>query len=404
MYSKCATRLYEHFFGGVAVLWRLANDGRRRAGTGAILDTQTFVGPQSQPPSDATQDKTDETGRGHKNRRLTIMVVALSTALVLALAFLAVRAVLHAKQAARAHALSERDRARKAAANAAEHLHQVQAARQTAAAQRTQARAAEKAAETALENAQAVLSFLRDDVLMVGSADDTSQAGDGKGVTLRQVIDTAETKIAGAFADRPLGEASIRQIFGATYLDMGETAKAIRQYERALVLREAELGPDHADTGDCRNQLAVAYRRADRADDASRLFHQTPLSATHAAALAMQGSALLAANHAAEAELKLRESLMVRQKIQPDDWTTFDAQSMLGAALLDQKKYAAAEHALLAGYEGMKQREASLPIKDRRRLTLALRRLVRLYSAWGKSDEASKWSKKIQRAEATKKR
>ena len=215
---------------------------------------------------------------------------------------------------------------------------------------------------------------------------------------------STETKIGGAFADRPLSEASIRQIFGATYLDMGETAQAIRQYERALVLREAELGPDHADTGDCRNQLAVAYRRAGRADEASRLFHQTPLSSTHAAALAMRGSALLAANQPAEAELKLRESLTLRQKIQPDDWTTFDAQSMLGAALLDQKKYAAAEHALLAGYEGMKQREASLPIKDRRRLNLALRRLVRLYDAWDKGDEASKWRKEIERAEAARKR
>lgn len=384
-------------------LWRLANDDGRRSGTGATLDTQTFVGPHSQQPADATRDKPHEPDRGRNNRRLAITIVALSALATLALGFFAMRAMLHAKQAARAHALSERDHARKAAANAAEQLHRADAERQTAAAQRTQARAAEKAAETALDDAQAVLSFLRDDVLTVGSTDEASQAGDDKEVTLRHVVDAAEAKIADAFADRPLGEASIRQIFGATYLDLGETEKAIRQYERGLVLREAELGPDHADTGDCRNQLAVAYRRAGRADEASRLFHQTPLSATHAAALAMRGSALLAADEPAEAELKLRESLMIRQKIQPDDWTTFDAQSMLGAALLDQKKYAAAEHALLAGYEGMKQREASLPIKDRRRLTFVLRRLVRLYGAWGKPDEASKWRKEIQRAEAAKK-
>ena len=70
---------------------------------------------------------------------------------------------------------------------------------------------------------------------------------------------------------------------------------------------------------------------------------------------------LLLQKKPAEAELKLRECLTIRQKIQPDDWTTFDTKSMLGEALLDQKKFADAEPLLLAGYEGMKQREDTIP-------------------------------------------
>ena len=63
----------------------------------------------------------------------------------------------------------------------------------------------------------------------------------------------------------------------------------------------------------------------------------------------------------AEAESVLRESLAIRQKKQPNRWNTFNAQSMLGGALLGQKKYADAEPLLLAGYDGMKQRRQSIP-------------------------------------------
>ena len=48
---------------------------------------------------------------------------------------------------------------------------------------------------------------------------------------------------------------------------------------------------------------------------------------------------------------------------------------MLGGALLGQKKYAEAEPLLLAGYEGMKQREAKIPPEGKVRLTEALERL-----------------------------
>ena len=105
----------------------------------------------------------------------------------------------------------------------------------------------------------------------------------------------------------------------------------------------------------------------------------------------------------AEAELKLRECLTIRQKIQPDDWTTFDTESMLGEALLDQKKFADAEPLLLSGYEGMKQREDTIPSQEKPRLTRALERLVKLYEAWGKNDKAMRWRKDLEAAEATKK-
>jgi hypothetical protein len=72
----------------------------------------------------------------------------------------------------------------------------------------------------------------------------------------------------------------------------------------------------------------------------------------------------------------------------------------LGEALLGQQKYAQAEPLLTAGYEGMKKREATVPPESKSRLPLALDRLVRLYEAWGKPDEAAKWRHEMDAASA----
>jgi hypothetical protein len=107
--------------------------------------------------------------------------------------------------------------------------------------------------------------------------------------------------------------------------------------------------------------------------------------------LASLGLALLQVKAFPDAEPLLRECLAIRAKVQPDAWTTFSTHSLLGGALLGQKKYADAEPLLLAGYEGMKQREKAIPPQGRIRLPEALDRLVELYTATDKPEEAAKW-------------
>ena len=70
---------------------------------------------------------------------------------------------------------------------------------------------------------------------------------------------------------------------------------------------------------------------------------------------------------------------------------TFSRKSLLGGALLGQKKYADAEPLLLAGYEGMKQREKTIPEQGNVRFPEALDRLIELSMALNKPDEAKKW-------------
>src|SRR5439155_20309113 len=97
------------------------------------------------------------------------------------------------------------------------------------------------------------------------------------------------------------------------------------------------------------------------------------------------------AGRPAEAEPVLRECLALREKTQPDDWITFHNRSLLGGALLAQKKPAEAEPLLLQGYEGLKQREAKIPAASKVRVAEALERLVQLYEATGRPEEAAKW-------------
>jgi hypothetical protein len=330
--------------------------------------------------------------------RVLLVLLAAATVASTSLAVWGMRAEKQA-QAAEQQAVDERNHARKAEEEAKHQRDKALEAGKATTEQREQARKAEEAARLSEQDTKAVLAFLEDNLLSAGHAMGWGGNGQSKDLKLREAVDAAEAKIAETFADRPLVEASLREALGSTYLDLGEATQAVKQLERALALREAVLGADHASTGDCRNKLAVAYRLAGLTSEAGHLYDQNPNSSSHASALAVRGAILLSKKKPTEAELKLRECLAIRQKIQPDDWTTFAAKVTLGEALLEQKKYADAEPLLLSGYEGLKQREAKIPAQDKVRLVKGLGRLVQLYEAWGKKDQEARWRKELETAE-----
>src|SRR5262249_2359444 len=114
-----------------------------------------------------------------------------------------------------------------------------------------------------------------------------------------------------------------------------------------------------------------------------------------AGALASLGLNLLKQQNYVDAEPFLRECLKIREHKGRDEWTTFNTQSLLGASLVGQKKYIESESLLLAGYEGLKQREEKIPPQGKVRLIEALERVVQLYDAWGKKDKADEWRRKV---------
>lgn len=170
----------------------------------------------------------------------------------------------------------ERDQALKAVEASKKQLETAVAARQALEKERDQAMAAEKVARQSEQTSKAVLSFLQDRLLLA-TGNPAAWNGDtlvkaGEDITLRKAVDAAEAKVSGTFTDKPLVEASIRQILGATYLDLGQTGRAVQQYKQAMVLLQGELDPDHPEIGECRKRLAVALKRDNRANEADHLF------------------------------------------------------------------------------------------------------------------------------------
>jgi serine/threonine protein kinase len=225
----------------------------------------------------------------------------------------------------------------------------------------------------------------------------------------------------------------------AAYWSAGKLDQSVPVFEEALSKERKVLGVDHLTTLVTAINLAVNYRDASRLPDAIRVIDewlprirgrlgatdsttqfaletaaslreasgafaqamelraelltvlQKQLPADDArigAVLAQQGLTLLKMDRPADAEPVLRASLAIRAKTAPDDWRTFNTKSLLGGSLLGQKKYNEAEPLLLAGYEGMRQREGMIPVQGKPRLSEARERLLRLYEATGQKTKA----------------
>jgi hypothetical protein len=89
-----------------------------------------------------------------------------------------------------------------------------------------------------------------------------------------------------------------------------------------------------------------------------------------------------------------REVMEVDRQKRPDDWQGFLGESLLGASLAGQKKYAEAEPLLLAGFKGMDARQYRIAVPDRGSLERARQWIAKLYQAWGRPREAVAWMKK----------
>ena len=228
---------------------------------------------------------------------------------------------------------------------------------------------------------------------------------------------------------------------GNGYRAAGKLDQALPLLEETLKLVRTKLGADHSYALTSMNNLALGYQDAGKLDLALPLFQEAVASieklrfqhlhaglivpnliacheqlkqfdqaetwrrkwlavvkersgadsAAYAVELALLGSNLLQLQKWTESESVLRECRDIREKIEPDSWTTFNTQSMLGAALQGQRKYAEAEPLLLAGYEGMKKPTKTIPASSAKRLLVALDRLIEVYTMLEKPDEVTKW-------------
>jgi eukaryotic-like serine/threonine-protein kinase len=193
---------------------------------------------------------------------------------------------------------------------------------------------------------------------------------------------------------------------GQAYQAAGEMEKALAMFLRAaaglekLDFAHAEVGPIVGNLCDCLEQR----EQFDRADGwrqkwlAAVKRREGPDSASSATELAEQAEDMLRGGRYERAEPILRECVAILQKKQPEAWTTFRAQSLLGFALFGQQKYADAEPHLVEAFEGLKAREGQIPqFYARLRVGEAGQRIVVLYEAWGKADKAALWQARVPR-------
>jgi tetratricopeptide (TPR) repeat protein len=190
---------------------------------------------------------------------------------------------------------------------------------------------------------------------------------------------------------------------GINYRDAGRPAEGAQVIENAL--RRARRRPDTLVKVEwVRPILAAAYDDCGQLAKAELICRDLlerarnsygPDDLRTAGAMATLGLNLLKQEKWSEAEVVLRDCLAVREKIQPDAWSTFNTRSQLGGVLLGQGRYAEAEPLIVQGYEGMKARAATIPAPGKDRLPEAALRVVRLYEAWGKAEQAKAWKARL---------
>jgi eukaryotic-like serine/threonine-protein kinase len=213
------------------------------------------------------------------------------------------------------------------------------------------------------------------------------------------LAESLEQRKAQLGSDHP--EIRGRQVsLGARYCEAGRFAEGLPLIE--AVHKKGRTDPHPAWV---RHLLLTAYVQAGKAPEATALVAERIGDArgrwaAHSLqlfeALADAGKTLLEVKAYVAAEPLLRESLSFGEKETDQAWDIHQARSLLGAALLGQHKYADAEPLLVQGYEGMKERAAKLGADDPRGLTTALERIVQLYDAWDRKDQADQWRRKLE--------
>ena len=151
----------------------------------------------------------------------------------------------------------------------------------------------------------------------------------------------------------------------------------------------------YARCGQAREAIAIA---TEQAAAARKRFSAD--SAQLSTELRMLGRALMDGKLYVAAEPILRESLAIAETQLPDTWDTHGLRSQLGETMVGQNRFAEAEPLVVQGYLGQKKLVAKMPREARGYLITAGERIVDLYEAWGKPDEATKWRMEVEEIRA----
>ena len=147
--------------------------------------------------------------------------------------------------------------------------------KEEAEAARNHAVAAQKDEATQREFAEAIASFVRDDVLALATVEGQVRfepddyVSLGKDVTLRVLLNRAADKLHKQSSGlAPEVEAELNWIIGISYRNLCEFEKAIVFAKRAIEINRSLHGPNNSDVLNMQNSLAVTYSWAGKSKDA----------------------------------------------------------------------------------------------------------------------------------------
>jgi len=210
-----------------------------------------------------------------------------------------------------------------------------------------------------------------------------------RAITLaKQVLEKREETLGSV---HPTTVSAMHRLAGI-YLDAGLLAESITWHEKVLKATQdpdvwlfrsyarALQGAGRLEEADCqlRKALELVRRRSDRRS------REMGVANTQC----FLGLNLLLQGRYVEAESVARQALAWLEKEMPDHWSRFCAASLVGGALLGQRKYSEAEPLLVQGYEGMRQRERMIDAGFKHWLAKAGDRLVSFYDATNQPEKA----------------
>jgi serine/threonine protein kinase/tetratricopeptide (TPR) repeat protein len=222
-----------------------------------------------------------------------------------------------------------------------------------------------------------------------------------------QLMELAEANLGANHPNTLVTKAGL----GMNYLELGKNEKGIGLLEDVV-----DNFPDPTQLTEVMQHLQAAYLRVERKTDYDRLAKQrlslarqqmNSRSEEFADLLADLGAGYLQLKSYSDAETVLKESLLIRKQLSPENWTTHHVGFMLGQALLEQpsvssdedesensKKRLAeeAESLLNEAFGGLMAQRQVIPESAIEKISSACERLKSRYTELDQSAQAELWS------------
>jgi len=194
------------------------------------------------------------------------------------------------------------------------------------------------------------------------------------------------------------------QALGKLYRCEEKYSQAEPLLAQAVDAERRVLGQEHPETLSSLDDLALLYRSERNYEKADTLLTSVlearrrvlgPAHPDTTDAMVELAEIRLEEKNYVAAELLLREAEGNYEKTASGSWERWHSQSLLGASLAGQSKFAESETLLVSGFHGMVDHKATIPFEDRLALTQAGEQIVQLYERWGKPEKAAEWRNQL---------